>query len=135
MRNAKKKPPVPKMPPRPAGVSLRLHEFLADVLKAAHDYEHPEERFPAIMRAVRWSADPEAHVGLVAEETLIFNRWLKLYMNFLQATLRGSDVALRYGNQAELLELCLAIICFRRASHPLPENLFFLDTRPTANVG
>lgn len=132
MRNAKKKKPaVPQLPPCPTGVPPRLQGFLTDVAKAAAIYEHPVDRFTAVVEALRWAADPEMSQRIRSNESIIFTRWVTFYSSFYQATLEGPNVVLPCGSLVEAIDMCLAIICFRPKSQPLPEALFFLSPDQT----
>lgn len=116
------------MPQRPACVPQRFHEFMTDVANAALAHKRPEDRFGAMMSALRWSADPEMSQRLRDDESVVFTRWVKLYSAFYNAATQGEVVALPNHNWGEMVEMCLAIICFWHPSHPLPENLLFLST-------
>jgi len=120
-----------QLPPPPKGVPPRLHGFFSDVAKAAAIYERPEDRFTAVVEALRWAAGPEMSQRIRSEESLLFTRWVTFYSSFYQATLEGPNVALPCGSLVEAIEMCLAIICFRPKSQPLPEALFFLSPDQT----
>lgn len=128
MRTAKtkKKLPTIEMPQCPKGIPPRLHGFLSDLAKAAATYEHPVDRFHAVVGALRWASDPQMSQKLLSEESLLFTRWVKFYSSFYQAALEGPNVVLPCGSLVEAVEMCLAIICFRPKSQPLPESMFVL---------